>query len=135
MDFIEKLIVDTYKGDWDFFWKYSDGASTYSITKPKHYLSGLNFSLDKDETLITFPNGYGLMCPKEQLRQLRDEINLSLERTVDECIQLYLAGKEMTAEQEKAESEKAKATATSGSKTETSGSKVKAPVVKKPIKV
>ena len=135
MDFVQKLTEDTMRGDWDFCWKYSDGATSYKFSKPKHYLSDMNFSIEKDAEAIVFPNGYVITYPKEELVQLRDAVNISMERTVDECIALYLAGKEMTAEQEKLENEKAKATATSGSGASSSGSKVKAPATKKPIKV
>jgi hypothetical protein len=93
MNFVEKLIEDTYNGDWDFFWKYSDGSKTYTINKAKHYLSGLNFSFENDKKLIIFPNGYGLTT--ELLEELRDSVDNSLERTVDKSIEMYLGEKEL----------------------------------------
>jgi len=96
--FVQKLIDDTNKGDWDFKWKYSDGSQTYTFNQPKHYLSGLNFSLMVNKKLLIFPNGYGLET--NLLENLKKAIDASLERTVDESMRLYVAGKEMTQEQE-----------------------------------
>jgi len=98
MKFVQKLIDDTNKGDWDFKWKYSDGSQTYTFNQPKHYLSGLNFSLTANKKLLIFPNGYGLETPL--LKNLKEAIDVSLERTVDESMRLYVEGKEMTQEQE-----------------------------------
>ena len=98
MKFVQKLIDDTNKGDWDFKWKYSDGSQTYTFNQPKHYLSGLNFSLMVNKKLLIFPNGYGLET--NLLENLKKAIDASLERTVDESMRLYVAGKEMTQEQE-----------------------------------
>jgi hypothetical protein len=110
MNFIQKLIDDTDKGDWDFSWKYSDGSKSYTFQVPKHYLSGMNFSIDNDPNIMIFPNGYSIKYDKSLLAKLKDSIDKSLERTVDECVKLYLMGKEMTPEQEAiaAEQEKAK---------------------------
>ena len=109
MKFVQKLIDDTNKGDWDFKWKYSDGSQTYTFNQPKHYLSGLNFSLLANKKLLIFPNGYGLET--NLLENLKKVIDVSLERTVDESMRLYVEGKEMTQEQEDlaAEQEAAKA--------------------------
>jgi len=98
MKFVQKLIDDTNNGDWDFKWKYSDGSQTYTFNQPKHYLSGLNFSLLANKKLLIFPNGYGLET--NLLENLKKAIDLSLERTVDESMRLYVEGKEMTQEQE-----------------------------------
>jgi len=48
--------------------------------------------------LLIFPNGYGLET--NLLENLKKAIDLSLERTVDESMRLYVEGKEMTQEQE-----------------------------------
>jgi len=98
MKFVQKLIDDTNNGDWDFKWKYSDGSQTYTFNQPKHYLSGLNFSLTANKKLLIFPNGYGLETTL--LENLKKAIDVSLERTVDESMRLYVEGKEMTQEQE-----------------------------------
>jgi len=98
MKFVQKLIDDTDNGDWDFKWKYSDGSETYTFNQPKHYLSGLNFSLLANKKLLVFPNGYGLET--NLLENLKKAIDVSLERTVDESMRLYVEGKEMTQEQE-----------------------------------
>jgi hypothetical protein len=98
MNFTQKLIDDTKNGTWDFYWKLNEGTKTYSFTKPKHFLSGLNFSLEKDKSLIVFPNGYGL---KTGLLSLLEEAVLeSMERTVDTSIQMYVSGEELTPDQE-----------------------------------
>jgi hypothetical protein len=102
MNFIQKLIKDTTKGDWDGNWKYA--GDSYSLQKQKHYLSGLNFSPIKFPVII-FPNGFAVEYDKASLESLKKAVDESLERTVDEFIKLYLAGKEMTPEQEQLEKE------------------------------
>jgi hypothetical protein len=78
---------------WDGGWKYTEASDTYTFNVPKHYLSGLNFSIIKDNKLIIFPNGYGIEYSKEFLAQLKNAVDISLERTVDSDIKMYLSGK------------------------------------------
>ena len=100
MNFIQKLIQDTNNGMWDYYWKYSEGSDSYTFNKVKHYLTGLTFSLIKDKTLIIFPNGYGMRYSEELMKQLRDTIDISLERTVDDSIKTYISGQELTSQQQ-----------------------------------
>jgi hypothetical protein len=93
MNFIQKLTKDTQDGMWDGAWKYTEASDTYTFNVPKHYLSGLNFSIVKNNKLIIFPNGYGMTTSSEVLEQLRDAIVISLERTVKDDIKMYLSGK------------------------------------------
>jgi len=108
MSFVQKLIDDTKNGDWDYCWKYSDGSGTYTLNKQKHYLSGLNFTTREKSKELIFPNGYAL--ESEQLGDLESAVLFSLEATVDDSVKLYLAGKEITQEQQdlKDEQESAK---------------------------
>jgi hypothetical protein len=106
MNFVQKLIDDTNNGDWDFVWKYNDGSKTYTFNKTKHYLSGLNFSLENNNPLIIFPNGYGLKT--DLLSELESAVLQSLERTVDTSIEMYMSGKELTPEEEVAQAEQEK---------------------------
>jgi hypothetical protein len=69
----------------------------------------MNFSIISDPELLILPNGYGLIQKKDSLVKLRDAVNVSLERTADECVRLYLAGEEMTAEQQAVVDEQEKA--------------------------
>ena len=90
MNFVQKLIDDTNNGDWDFYWKYNEGSNTFSLNKPKHYLTGLNFTTtDKNKTII-FPNGSGL--DTEQLSELETAVRSSLLSTMNQSIKMYLAG-------------------------------------------
>lgn len=100
MNFIQKLIQDTNNGMWDYCWKYSDASDSYTFNKTKHYLTGLTFSLIKDKTLTIFHNGYGMRYSEELMKQLRDTINISLERTVDDIITTYISGEELTSQQQ-----------------------------------
>lgn len=106
MGFVQKLIEDTNNGDWDFYWKYNEGSDTYTLNKPKHYLSGLNFTTANKNKYIIFPNGAGL--ESESLGELEIAVRGSLLGTMNQMIEMYLAGKELTpdakaalAEQEK----------------------------------
>jgi hypothetical protein len=103
MSFTQKLIDDTKKGDWNYYWKYSDGSGTYTLNKPKHYLSGLNFTTREKSKELIFPNGFALET--EQLGELEEAVRKSLEDTVDEIVKLYLVGKELTPEAEAAQAE------------------------------
>ena len=96
MNFIQKLTQDTSSGMWDFIWKYSDGAKSFTFNKQKHYLSGLSFSMEKDNDLLVFPNGFGLNVGKEALTELKNVVILSLERTVKDSISTYLSGDDIT---------------------------------------
>lgn len=107
MNFVEKLTKDTEKGDWDYCWKYSDGAMSYTFNKPKHYLSGLNFSLNDLRTMV-FPNGFVIYYDIGLMDNLSEAIDISLARTVDEMVNLYMAGEELTPEQEAAQAEQEK---------------------------
>lgn len=88
--FLQKLIENTNSGDLDFVWKYNDGSKSYTFIIPKHYLSGMNFSLEKDFGLLIFPNGFAIEYSKENINQLKDSINISLERTVETSIKMYV---------------------------------------------
>lgn len=91
MSFIQKLTKDTQDGIWDGGWKYTEASDTYAFNVTKHYLSGLNFSIVKNNKLIIFPNGYGIEYSKESLIQLKNAVDVSLERTVDSDIKEYLS--------------------------------------------
>jgi hypothetical protein len=88
--FLDKLIEDTNNGDLDFVWKYNDGSKSYTFVLAKHYLSGMTFSLEKDSELLVFPDGFAVQYSKEDIIRLRDSINLSLERTVETSIRMYI---------------------------------------------
>lgn len=105
MNFIQKLTQDTLNGNWDFHWKYNDGSKIYTFNVPKHYLTGMNFSLEKDQDMIVLPNGYGLIYDKSAMKALRDAVDLSLENTADKSVEMYLAGETMTEEQQASEEE------------------------------
>jgi len=105
MNFIQKLTQDTLNGDWDFKWKYNDGSKTYTFNVPKHYLTGMNFSLEKDPDMVILPNGYGLIYDKNALKALKDAVDVSLENTADKSIEMYLAGETMTEEQQASKEE------------------------------
>jgi len=105
MNFIQKLTQDTLNGDWDFKWKYNDGSKTYTFNVPKHYLTGMNFSLEKDPDMVILPNGYGLIYDKNALKALKDAVDVSLENTADKSVEMYLAGETMTEEQQANEEE------------------------------
>jgi hypothetical protein len=98
MSFVQKLIDDTRNGDWNYCWKYSDGSGTYTLNKQKHYLSGLNFTTREKSKELIFPNGFAL--ESEQLGELESAVLFSLEATVDDSVELYLTGKEITQEQQ-----------------------------------
>jgi len=104
MNFIQKLIQDTDNGDWDFMWKYN--AGTYTLNKPKHYLSGLNFTTREKKKFIVFPNGSELTAkPAKMLEELKNSVRESLIRTMDISIRLYMNEKEMTPEEESTQAE------------------------------
>jgi hypothetical protein len=105
MNFIQKLTQDTLNGDWNFSWKYNDGSKTYTFNVPKHYLTGMNFSLEKDPDMVILPNGYGLIYDKNALKTLKDAVDVSLEKTADESVKMYLVGETMTEEQQASEDE------------------------------
>lgn len=92
MTFLEKFTKDTMDGMWDAEWGYKDGSKIFSFTKPKHYLSGLTLGFNSKDSEIIFPNGYSIICKKEELSKLIDAILVALERRVDKCTQDYLAG-------------------------------------------
>jgi len=91
-------------GKWNFSWKYNDGSKTYTFNVLRHYLTGMNFSLEKDPTMLILPNGFGLIYDKESLLALKNAVDISLENTADECIEMYLSGEEVT-EEESADNE------------------------------
>jgi hypothetical protein len=68
------------------------------LNKQKHYLSGLNFTTREKSKELIFPNGFAL--ESEQLGELESAVLFSLEATVDDSVKLYLAGKEITQEQQ-----------------------------------
>ena len=96
MNFIQKLTQDTSSGMWDFIWKYSDGAKSFTFNKQKHYLSGLSFSMEKDNDLLVFPNGFGLNVGSEAIILLMASVIDSLERTVRDSVETYLSGEVVT---------------------------------------
>jgi hypothetical protein len=98
MSFIQKLIDDTNKGDWDFYWKYNEGSDTFTLNKPKHYLTGLNFTTANKSKSVIFPNGSELFT--EQLGNLETAVRSSLLSTMNQSIEMYLANKELTPDQE-----------------------------------
>lgn len=99
MNFIQKLTEDTLNGNWDFHWKYTDSSKTYSFNVPKHYLTGMNFSLEKDADMIILPNGFGLIYSKESLIALKNAVDTSLENTADKSTEMYLSGEGVTEEE------------------------------------
>ena len=106
MNFVQKLTKDTQDGIWDGGWKYTEASDTYTFKVPKHYLNELNFSIVKNNKLIIFPNGYGIEYSKESLIQLKNAVDVSLERTVDGDITFYLSGKIRVAPKDEAEDSK-----------------------------
>jgi hypothetical protein len=88
MKFLEKLIEDTKKGDLDFIWKFSE-PDKYTFFMPKDPMNGLNFDLSKD-TVIIFPNGFGLLCDKKQLNVLKDEIRQAIQRGAISIMDQYV---------------------------------------------
>lgn len=106
MGFVQKLIEDTNNGDWDFYWKYNEGSDIYTLNKPKHYLSGLNFTTANKNKYIIFPNGAGL--DSESLGELEIAVRSSLLGTMNQMIEMYLAGKELTPDAEEALAEQEK---------------------------
>lgn len=88
MKFLEKLIEDTKKGDLDFIWKFNE-PDKYTFFAPKNPMNGLNFDLSKD-TLIIFPNGFGLLCDKERLNVLKDEVRLAIQRGAISIMDQYI---------------------------------------------
>jgi hypothetical protein len=99
MNFIQKLTEDTLNGDWDFRWKYNDGSKTYTFNVPKHYLTGMNFSIEKDADMIILPNGFGLIYSKESLIALKNAVDASLENTADKSTEMYLSNEGVTEEE------------------------------------
>ena len=93
MKFINQLTSDTNEGVWDDTWNYKDGAKTYSFIKAKHPLSGLTISTAKSDTLMIFPNGFGIVCEKSELENLRTAILSAIERYVDKCTNDYTSNK------------------------------------------
>jgi hypothetical protein len=106
MNFVQKLIDDTNNGDWDFFWKYNEGSDTFTLNKPKHYLSGLNFTTSNKIKSIVFPNGSELFTTK--LDELEGAVRASLLSTMNQSMNMYLAGKELTPEEEATQAEQEK---------------------------
>lgn len=106
MNFVQKLIDDTNNGDWDFFWKYNEGSDTFTLNKSKHYLSGLNFTTANKSKGIVFPNGSELFT--EKLDELEGAVRASLLSTMSQSMDMYLAGKELTPEEESAQAEQEK---------------------------
>jgi hypothetical protein len=106
MNFVQKLIDDTKNGMWNYDWKYNDGSKIYTFNKPKHFLGGLNFmaSIENKDKEIIFPNGVALET--EQIKELEEAVIFSLEATVDDSMKRYIAGKEITQEEEDAQAEK-----------------------------
>lgn len=125
MSFVQKLIDDTKNGMWNYDWKYNDGSKIYTFNKPKHFLSGLNFvaSIENKGKEIIFPNGVALET--EQIKELEEAVIFSLEATVDDSMKRYIAGKEVTQEEEAAQSEKDALKKSAESKNETTKTQVK----------
>jgi len=92
MNFIQKLTKDTLSGMWDYDWKYSDGAKSYTFNLTKHYLSGLTFSIDKDPGAVVFPNGLLVRVEGEDLIGLRDACDVSLKNTFEDSVKRYMSG-------------------------------------------
>lgn len=89
--FLQKLINDTTSGDLDGVWKYVDSSKTYSFVIPKHYLNGMNLSLENNFGSIIFPDGFMMNYTKENINQLIKVINISLQRTVETWMLQYLS--------------------------------------------
>jgi hypothetical protein len=103
MNFVQKLTEDTKNGMWDFAWKYNDGSQNYTFNKDKHILRGMNFSLT--EPMMIFPNGYVIYYKEDLMKNLAKEIDVSLERTIDESIVRYMVGNPLSPEQEEVAAE------------------------------
>jgi hypothetical protein len=88
MNFLNKLIEDTKKGDLDFIWKFNE-PDKYTFFAPKDPMNGMNFDLSK-EPIIIFPNGFGLLCNKDQLNVLKNEIRLAIERAAIKIMNQYV---------------------------------------------
>jgi len=88
MNFLNKLIEDTKKGDLDFIWKFNE-PDKYTFFAPKDPMNGMNFDLSK-ELIIIFPNGFGLLCNKDQLNVLKNEIRLAIERAAIKIMNQYV---------------------------------------------
>jgi hypothetical protein len=88
MKFLEKLIEDTKDGDLDFIWKFNE-PDKYTFFAPKDPMNGLNFDLSKDNVII-FPNGFGLLCDKERLNVLKDEIRKAIQRGAISIMDQYV---------------------------------------------
>lgn len=100
MKFIDQLTNDTKKGIWDDTWNYKDGAKTYSFIRAKNPLSGLTISTNSADTLMIFPNGFGIVCEKSELENLRVAILSAIERYVDTCTNNYISNKMVVDEKE-----------------------------------
>lgn len=98
MTFLQKLTKDTIAGNWDDTWNYKDGSKTFSFIKTKHYLSGLTLGFSSKDLEIIFPNGYGVLCKKEELESLRDAILNAMDRRVNKCVGDYLANVDIISE-------------------------------------
>ncbi len=86
-EFLSKLIQDVRDGLWDGGFSVNSNGTIYTFTAPKQILTKSNFSLDVDgkgkeldSGVFVFSNGYGVSF--ENLVELRDEVLISLERTV-----------------------------------------------------
>ena len=88
MNFLNSLIEDTKKGDLDFIWKFTE-PDKYIFSLIKDPMNGLNFDLSK-ESMIIFPNGFGLLCDKDQLSVLKNEIRLAIERAAIAIMNQYV---------------------------------------------
>lgn len=88
MKFLDRLIDDTKKGDLDFIWKFNE-PDKYTFFAPKDPMNGLNFDLSKDNVII-FPNGFGLLCDKNQLNILKAEIRQAIQRGAISIMDQYV---------------------------------------------
>ncbi len=86
-EFLSKLIQDVRDGLWDGGFSVNSNGSLYTFVSPKQILTKSSFSLDIDgkgkelnSGVFVFSNGYGVSF--ENLVELRDEVLISLERTV-----------------------------------------------------
>ena len=94
--FIDKLILDTLNGDWNYAWIWSNDKYTFKVAK--HPMNGLNFQIEyggkkgaiSEEQSLVFPNGYAITYPKDKISELSEAILISLERTVIDTQKKYI---------------------------------------------
>lgn len=96
MNFIDQLIFDVKSGMWDYVWTWNN--EKYTFIPVKHYLRGLNFTLEyggkkgslSDVQNLIFPNGFSVQYPLDKILELKESVDESLERTVIDSQKTYL---------------------------------------------